>query len=123
MKNPAFQGRLWSSLGQYLLLTITAIIILYPIWSAFNISMMSDAEMGSFPPLQFPSAIRLSNIERALTQAPLTRYLLNSIVQSSLVMVGQLVAASLAAYAFAFIDFKGRNIFFLLFLSTMMIPW
>jgi sn-glycerol 3-phosphate transport system permease protein len=100
-----------------------ALIILYPIWSAFNISMMSDTEMGSYPPLQFPSGIRLGNIERALTQAPLGRYLLNSIAQSSLVMVGQLVTASLAAYAFAFIEFKWRNFFFLLFLSTLMIPW
>jgi ABC-type glycerol-3-phosphate transport system permease component len=123
MKNQAYSGRLWFSMGQYFLLAVTAIIILYPIWSAFNISMMSDAEMGSFPPLQFPSGIRLSNIERAMTQAPLGRYLVNSIIQSSLVMVGQLLTASLAAYAFAFIEFKGRNIFFLLFLSTMMIPW
>jgi ABC-type glycerol-3-phosphate transport system permease component len=38
-------------------------------------------------------------------------------------MVGQLITASLAAYAFAFIDFKWRDFFFLLFLSTMMIPW
>ena len=79
--------------------------------------------MGSYPPLQFPSGIRLNNIRRALTQAPLPRYLLNSVIQSLLVMMGQLITASLAAYAFAFIDFKWLNFFFLLFLSTMMIPW
>ncbi|MCU0502328.1 MAG: carbohydrate ABC transporter permease, partial [Anaerolineae bacterium] len=38
-------------------------------------------------------------------------------------MLGQLITASLAAYAFAFIDFKGRNIVFLVFLATLMIPW
>jgi ABC-type glycerol-3-phosphate transport system permease component len=123
MKNPALQGQVWSSIAQYVVLTLMAIIILYPIWSAFNISMMSDTEIGAYPPLQFPSGIRLENIERAMTQAPLARYLLNSVVQSSMVMVGQLVTASLAAYAFAFIDFKWRNFFFLLFLSTLMIPW
>lgn len=123
MKSSRFFRRPLISLSQYLLLIIAAMIILYPIWSAFNISMMSDAEMGSYPPLQIPSAIRIENIQRALTQAPLGRYLLNSVVQSSLVMFGQLATASLAAYAFAFIDFKWRNFFFLLFLSTMMIPW
>jgi sn-glycerol 3-phosphate transport system permease protein len=122
MKIPALKGQL-GNIAQYIILAIMALIILYPIWSAFNISMMSDTEMGSYPPLQFPSGIRLGNIERALTQAPLGRYLLNSIAQSSLVMVGQLVTASLAAYAFAFIEFKWRNFFFLLFLSTLMIPW
>lgn len=123
MMNAGHPMRILSKVGQYILLILTAIIILYPIWSAFNISMMSDSEMGSYPPLQFPTGIRLTNIERAMTQAPLGRYLFNSVVQSSLVMIGQLITASLAAYAFAFIDFKGRNFFFLLFLSTMMIPW
>ena len=123
MRTSNFRRRPLMTLGQFLILIIAAMIILFPIWSAFNISMMSDAEMGSYPPLQFPSAIRLDNIRRALTQAPLPRYLLNSVIQSSLVMIGQLITASLAAYAFAFIDFKWRNIFFLLFLSTMMIPW
>ncbi len=123
MKTSSFRKRSLKTIAQYLILIIAALIILYPIWSAFNISMMSDSEMGSYPPLQFPSAIRLDNIRRALTQAPLPRYLLNSIIQSLLVMMGQLITASLAAYAFAFIDFKWRNFFFLLFLSTMMIPW
>ncbi|MFA7407773.1 MAG: carbohydrate ABC transporter permease [Anaerolineaceae bacterium] len=123
MKTSSFRKHPLKTIAQYLILIIAALIILYPIWSAFNISMMSDSEMGSYPPLQFPSAIRLDNIRRALTQAPLPRYLLNSIIQSLLVMMGQLITASLAAYAFAFIDFKWRNFFFLLFLSTMMIPW
>jgi sn-glycerol 3-phosphate transport system permease protein len=123
MTTSNFRRRTVLTIFQYLILIIAALIILYPIWSAFNISMMSDAEMGSYPPLQFPSGIRLENIRRALTQAPLGRYLFNSMVQSTLVMFGQLITASLAAYAFAFIDFKWRNFFFLLFLSTMMIPW
>ncbi|MBW6475077.1 MAG: carbohydrate ABC transporter permease [Anaerolineaceae bacterium] len=123
MTTSNFRRRPVLTIFQYLILIIAALIILYPIWSAFNISMMSDAEMGSYPPLQFPSGVRLENIRRALTQAPLGRYLFNSVVQSTLVMFGQLITASLAAYAFAFIDFKWRNFFFLLFLSTMMIPW
>lgn len=123
MKKKFFNRHLLSKVGQLLILSIAAIIILYPIWSAFNISMMSDSEMGAYPPIQFPTGIRLNNIKRALTQAPLGRYLFNSVAQSTLVMIGQLVTSSLAAYAFAFINFKWRNIFFLLFLSTMMIPW
>ena len=102
---------------------MAALLVIYPIWSAFNLSMMSDTETGAYPPLQIPTGLRLENIQRALDQAPLLRYLLNSVVQSSLVMIGQLVTASLAAFAFAFIDFKGRKFFFLVFLSTMMIPW
>jgi sn-glycerol 3-phosphate transport system permease protein len=107
----------------YLLLTIVAIIVIFPLWSAFTISMLSEAEVASYPPHLAPTSLQLTNYVRAMEQAPLVRYLFNSVFQSTLVMVGQLVTASLAAYAFAFIDFKGRNILFLVFLSTLMIPW
>ena len=108
---------------QYLLLTIVSIIVIFPLWSAFTISMLSDAEVATFPPLLAPTSLQFTNFVRAFEQAPLLRYLFNSVVQSTIVMVGQLVTASLAAYAFAFIDFKGRNVMFLVFLSTLMIPW
>jgi sn-glycerol 3-phosphate transport system permease protein len=107
----------------YLVLILAAVVMLYPIWSALNISMLNDSEVASFPPKLAPSSLNLTNFQRAMEQAPLGRYMLNSFIQSSLVMLGQLVTASLAAYAFAFINFKYKNILFLVFMSTMMIPW
>lgn len=117
------QRRTVSGFFLYLLLVIVALIVLFPLWSALTISMLSDAEVALYPPRLWPTGLNLENFRRALEQAPLGRYLLNSVIQSTIVMVGQLITASLAAYAFAFIDFKGRNLVFLLFLSTMMIPW
>jgi ABC-type glycerol-3-phosphate transport system permease component len=117
------QRRTISSALLYLLLIFVAIVVLFPLWSAVTIGMLEDAEVTQFPPRLWPSSFNFENFKRALEQAPLGRYLLNSVIQSTIVMVGQLVTASLAAYAFAFIDFKGRNILFLVFLSTLMIPW
>src|SRR6202022_2594721 len=54
---------------------------------------------------------------------PIGRYLLNSFVVSTAVVVGQLITASLAAYAFSFLVFRGRQVLFFLFLSTLTIPW
>lgn len=107
----------------YILLTVAAIIMLYPIYTNINISFLSDPEVALYPPKLFPTSLNFENFTQALATAPLGRYLVNSVIQSSLVMLGQLLTASLAAYAFAFIDFKGRNIIFLVFLATMMIPW
>jgi sn-glycerol 3-phosphate transport system permease protein len=122
--SPSFRTkRILTSAFWYLLLSIVAIIILYPIWSAINLSMLNDSDLASYPPKMVPGYLNFENFRRALEQAPLARYLLNSVVQSTLVMVGQLITASLAAYAFAFIDFKYKNVLFLIFLSTMMIPW
>lgn len=107
----------------YLVLILAAAVMLYPLWSALNISMLNDSQVASYPPKLAPTSLYLTNFKRAMEQAPLGRYMLNSFVQSSLVMLGQLLTASLAAYAFAFINFKYKNILFLVFLSTMMIPW
>lgn len=107
----------------YVLLIFAAVVVLYPIWTAINISMLTDQQLATYPPHLAPTSLNLQNFIHALQQAPLLRYLLNSTIQSSLVMVGQLITASLAAYAFTFIDFKYKNFFFLVFLATMMIPW
>ncbi|MDD5370168.1 MAG: carbohydrate ABC transporter permease [Anaerolineaceae bacterium] len=107
----------------YGLLVLAAVVILYPIWTAINISMLTDQQLSTYPPHLAPTSLYLQNFVHALQQAPLGRFLLNSVIQSTLVMVGQLITASLAAYAFTFIDFKGKNFFFLVFLATMMIPW
>jgi ABC-type glycerol-3-phosphate transport system permease component len=107
----------------YVILILVAVVVIFPLWSAFTISMLTDQEVATYPPRLWPSGLSLENFKRALEQAPLARYLLNSVIQSTIVMLGQLITASLAAYAFAFIDFKGRNIVFLVFLATLMIPW
>lgn len=123
MNEPTLRRPQWSTFLLYLGLIIASVIVLYPIYSALNISLLSDSELATYPPKLFPSGFHFENYARALEQAPLGRYLFNSVVQSTLVMLGQLVTASLAAYAFAFINFKGKNILFLVFMATMMIPW
>jgi ABC-type glycerol-3-phosphate transport system permease component len=90
--------RTLSSIAFYAILTLVAVVVIFPLWSAFTISMLTDQEVASYPPRLWPSGLQLENF-------------------------GQLITASLAAYAFAFIDFKGRNIVFFVFLATLMIPW
>jgi len=115
--------RTLTNTGLYILLIVVAILVLFPIWTAINISFLNDSQVAQYPPQLVPTGLSISNYVRALEQAPLLRYLFNSVAQSSLVMLGQLITACLAAYAFAFIDFKFRNVLFLVFLATLMIPW
>ncbi|HEX9075804.1 MAG TPA: carbohydrate ABC transporter permease [Anaerolineae bacterium] len=107
----------------YLLLILMAIVVAFPFYQAFVTSLATEADVSNYPPKIFPTSFNFQNFGDALAMAPLLRYLLNSIIQSSTVMISHLILASLAAYAFAFIDFKFKNFFFLLFLSTQMIPW
>lgn len=105
----------------YALLVLMAIIIIFPLYQAVLMGLATDQDVSS--PKLWPASLHFQNFVDALETAPLLRYLFNSFVQASLVTISHLVLASLAAYAFAFIDFKWKNFFFLLFLSTMMIPW
>lgn len=123
MNETVMRRPLGTTILLYAILILAALVVLYPIYTAVNISLLSDSELATYPPKLFPTGMHIENFRHALEQAPLGRYLMNSLVQSLLVMFGQLVTASLAAYAFSFIDFKGKNILFLVFLATMMIPW
>lgn len=107
----------------YLFLTVAAIVMLFPLYTGIVTSLLGPENVSSYPPKLLPVDFRWQNYVDAARQAPLMRFILNSFIQSSGVMVMQLVTASLAAYAFAYLPFKGKHIVFLIFLSTMMIPW
>ncbi len=107
----------------YLLLILMAVIVAFPLYQAVVTSLGTEADVSNYPPKILPTGFNIQNFGDALAMAPILRYLLNSIIQSSTVMISHLIMASLAAYAFAFIDFKFKNFFFILFLSTQMIPW
>lgn len=108
-------------IGFYALLSIAALIVFFPVIYAFMISFMTGAEImqGKF----FPQSFNFDNYVKVFERLPLFQYLLNSFIVSVGVMIGQLIVCSLAAYAFVFIRFRGSNVIFYLFISTMMIPW
>lgn len=108
-------------IGFYSLLSISALIMFFPVLYALMISFMSGAEImqGNF----LPKAIHFDNYIRVFERIPLFEYIINSFIVSIGVMIGQLVVCSLAAYAFVFIPFRGSTIIFYFFISTMMIPW
>ena len=105
----------------YVLLVISAIFVFFPVMYAFAISFMSGGEVLQGKLL--PETITFENYVKVFERFPLLQYLFNSMIVSLIVMLGQLLVCSLAAYAFVFIPFKGRDFIFFLFISTMMIPW
>ncbi|MDR7246283.1 MULTISPECIES: carbohydrate ABC transporter permease [Priestia] len=110
--------RKWTT---YSLLIAATLVLMFPILYAFSISFMSGAEVleGKI----WPSSFSFENYRAAFEKVPLLHYLINSFAVSIFVMAGQLLVSSLAAFAFVFIKFKGRDAIFFLFISTMMIPW
>lgn len=107
----------------YALLALVLLVILFPLLYAVAVSFMTPDEAAQYPPRFLPGALNLGNYATVLERLPIPRYILNSFVVSASVTLAQLVTASLAAYAFAVREFRGRTALFMLFLSTLMIPW
>ena len=107
----------------YAVLTLGAVIVLLPIYLAVVNSLLPKQDAISYPPKLFAPDPQFGNYKKAMEAVPLGRYMFNSFVQSSIITIGQLATATLAAYAFAFMRFPLRNFLFILFLSTLMVPW
>jgi len=111
------------NLVRYFFLTIAAFFILAPFLYAATVSFETAAEAATFPPQFIPSSFYTDSYRKAIATAPIFHFILNSFIVALLVTVGQVVTCSLAAFAFAFLEFPYKKLLFALFLSTMMIPW
>jgi ABC-type glycerol-3-phosphate transport system permease component len=107
----------------YAALIAAAAVMLYPLVYTFLSTLMTAEESSQFPPKLFPSSLYLGSMAEVLQLVPLKLFLLNSFVISTAIMLGQVLTASMAAYAFVYVSFRGRAFWFALFISTMMIPW
>ncbi len=83
---------------------------------------MLESEAQVFPPILIPSGLSLASYGRVFTIQPFLRYILNSLFVSTMIMLGQVLTASMGAYAFARLRFPGRDKLFLVYLGTMMVP-
>ena len=107
----------------YVLLAVASFLVAFPLLLALSYSLMTESQIATYPPPVLPATPSLDNFATVFATIPIGRYLLNSFVVSAAVVVGQLITASLAAYAFSFLEFRGRGLLFFVFLSTLMIPW
>ena len=103
-------------------LFLLSIIVLAPIAWTISTSFRTGAESFSLPPKWIPTEPKLDSYHEAFDTVPITRQLLNSAIITSSIVLGQLATASLAGYAFARLEFKGRDTLFWIILATMMIP-
>ncbi|QSO55056.1 carbohydrate ABC transporter permease [Alicyclobacillus curvatus] len=106
----------------YLILVAGAFISIFPyIWSVFTSLKPSNQVFGSTF-LGFPKHPQWSNYTHVFQTVPLAHFLFNTLFVSVVSVLGQVVFGALAAYAFARLKFRGKNIIFLGYLSTMMVP-
>jgi multiple sugar transport system permease protein len=111
-----------SRMVTYTVLTAGAVAVVFPfIWMILT-SFKNVFEAIAAPPILFPRVWRWQNYVDAWNSAPFARYFANTLFIAAATTGGMLVTSVPAAYAFARMRFPGRNVLFLLFLATMMIP-
>lgn len=107
----------------YVLLVFWAIIVLFPFYWMLLTSVKSYSAYNSeYVPKFFTLSPTMQNYVDAFTAVPLGRYFMNTVFFTVVTTAVMLVVITLAAFAFARLDFKGKNIAFMIFLSLMMIP-
>ena len=104
------------------LITLGAIFALPFLWLV-STSLKPPAQLFKLPPEWIPRPLTWSNYTRALTFIPFFRYLGNTLYIALFNVVASLLSCSLAAYGFARIRWPGRDAFFLVLVSTLMIPY
>lgn len=114
-------GKLAVALG-YVMLVFVAVSCLLPLLWMVATSLKEYAKVFTYPPEFIPNPVTLQNYEKLFSSVPFGRYFLNTVFVSVSVTLSQLLFSSLAAYAFARLDFPGRDTIFLGYLGTMMVP-
>lgn len=107
----------------YVLLTFWAVVVLFPFYWMLLTSVKSYSAYNSeYIPRLFTLSPTLENYVEAFTAVPLARYFINTVIFTVVTTALMLVVTTLAAFAFARLEFRGKNLAFTLFLSLMMIP-
>jgi sn-glycerol 3-phosphate transport system permease protein len=106
--------------GRYTLLGIVAFVVLFPVYTTIIGALKPSGKLLVHPLL--PDSFTLDVFRQAWTDGHLGRYLLNSFVVALIVTLAQATTSVLSGYAFAMLDFPGRGVLFVLFLSTMLVP-
>ena len=108
---------------EHLIVYALALLVIAPfIWMILT-SFKDMSEIYVYPPKWLPDKFNFDNYIKAFTAAPFGKYYFNSLFVALAVTLGQLITCSMAAFAFARLKFRGRDILFYIFLATMMIPY
>ena len=116
MKNRA------SKLIIYILLIGGSLVFMIPFVWMLSTSLKESQDLFALPPIWIPERLIWQNYIDAVTTFPFVRYTLNTAFITVMNVIGGVLSSSLIAYAFAKLQWPGKNIWFMLLISTMMLP-
>ena len=112
-----------ADLAMQIFLIIVGLIVAMPIIIAIFTSFKSVQDIAANPNTLLPREWTFDNYVTAWNATPFGRYLLNSTIQSGVIVICQVFFSILAAFAFTFLEFRGRDLMFYLILGSLMVPF
>ncbi len=106
----------------YVVISLGSIIFLLPFFWMISTSLKPSTQVYTFPPEWIPKPVLWSNYVDAWRILPSALFFKNTAIVAILYMIGVIISSSLIAFGFARTRFRGRDILFLVLLSTMMLP-
>ena len=103
-------------------ITLLGLAVLFPFYWMLRSSVMSNIEIYRYPPLFWPGTWRLENYPVTLRTFPFLRYILNTLTIAVPAIVGTLLTSTIAAYAFARLQFPLKRMWFTLVIGSMLMP-
>ncbi len=116
-------GRLFARVMLYVVLIGGAAIFMFPLIWMITTSIKPEPDVFLFPPNLIPSSFEWRNYPDALSKFPFVSGFSNTMIIVIGVEIGRILSCSLAAFAFARLNFPLRNVLFIIVLSTMMLPY
>lgn len=99
-----------------------AILNLFPLYWLFTSSLKNSSDVLKMPPDWWPATITFSNYTEVFQSQPALRWTFNSLFVAGVTTVFVVVVSSMAAYAFSKLRFTGKNVIFIVFISSLMVP-
>jgi multiple sugar transport system permease protein len=112
----------WFDITSNIFVVFFAMLSLFPLYWLFTSSFKFSADVVKMPPDWFPKTVTISNYVDVFNNQPAFRWALNSLTVSLVSTFSLIIVSCLAAYAFSKLQFKGKNIIFVIFISSLMVP-
>ena len=116
-------GQIACSVIKYAVIILLAVVALIPFVWMVSASFKTNLEVFSIPMHWIPTEFHFENYHDIWAKVPLMTYFKNTAVVAVLVTIIQIITSSFAAYAFAKMQFKGRDFLFMCYIGTIAVPW
>ncbi len=117
-----WSGRINTFATLAVLIGLAILVVGIPMGWMLTTALKERTQIFAWPPVILPNPIRFENFSDTLTAIPFMRFALNTVLLCALSILGRVLSCSIVSFAFARLRFPGRNVMFVLLLSTLMIP-